>query len=365
MSRIWGQLAGLAILLAGAGGVWWIFFGIPAQEQTAPPAIETVVPVKVGSVERRTLHGYVRAYGTVVPDPGTVEHTPASVAVTSPLESRVTEVFCRIGQQVEQGQLLFRLYDREARLAEEAARKYADIARKNMERQKELKALDSTSEKLLLEAQQQWEQAESQWEQSRIALALYQVSAAAAGTVLSVQVRPGQAVAHSEILATIVDLHRLLIRIAVTSEEIKYVHLGQSVEIMAPGETPGQDPATTGQVIYLDTQADPENDTVMVLVGFPPKAGLRNGEFVTTRILVAEHRDSLAVPVESVVTTPEGQKVVALVEGDEAVPTPVTTGLLEGSLIEVSGQGLEQNMTVVTSGAYGLPGRTKIRIMEQ
>jgi multidrug efflux pump subunit AcrA (membrane-fusion protein) len=76
-----------------------------------------------------------------------------------------------------------------------------------------------------------------------------------------------------------------------------------------------------------------------------------------------EHRDRLAVPVESVVKDETGATVIAVVDGDMAVQTPVTTGLEDGALVEVAGDGLRAGMTVVTEGAYGLPATTRIRIV--
>jgi membrane fusion protein (multidrug efflux system) len=53
---------------------------------------------------------------------------------------------------------------------------------------------------------------------------------------------------------------------------------------------------------------------------------------------------------------------IALVEGDQAKQREVTTGLRDGNLVEVSGEGLQEGMAVVTEGAYGLPPETRIRV---
>jgi hypothetical protein len=43
----------------------------------------------------------------------------------------------------------------------------------------------------------------------------------------------------------------------------------------------------------------------------------------------------------------------------------VTLGLHEGGLVEIQGEGLKEGMAVVTVGTYGLPDKTKIRIIGQ
>jgi len=365
MDKRWSQWIGLGVFLAGAWGAWWLVTGWPASQETDESEIETVVPVEVGQIEQKTLHGYVQAYGTVVPDPGTGDRSPASVTVTSPLSSQITEVCCRIGQQVSQGQRLFQLYNRDAILAEDAVRQSAEVAQKNLTRQEKLKVMESTSEKLLLEAQQQWTLAQSQWKQTQAALDLYQVTASQAGTIVALQVTPGQAVAPGEVLATFVDLDRLVIEAGIPSSQVSAVAPGQTAEVQVPEGLQRSESAIKGKVLYVDSQVRPDNDTVMVLTEVPGVSGLRNGQFVSIRIVVAEHKACLVVPVGSVVTSPEGQSIVALVQGDEAVPTPVQLGLAEGPWVEISGQGLAQAMPVVTSGAYGLPGRTRIRVIEQ
>ena len=80
-------------------------------------------------------------------------------------------------------------------------------------------------------------------------------------------------------------------------------------------------------------------------------------------IVSAEHRDRLAVPVESVVQDAEGVAVLAVVRDGYAVQIPVTTGIRDGGLVEVEAGDLRAGMTIVTEGAYGLPGESRVRIL--
>jgi hypothetical protein len=41
----------------------------------------------------------------------------------------------------------------------------------------------------------------------------------------------------------------------------------------------------------------------------------------------------------------------------------VKVGLRDGDLVEVEGVGLKEGLTVVTTGAYGLPKETRIRVI--
>ena len=81
------------------------------------------------------------------------------------------------------------------------------------------------------------------------------------------------------------------------------------------------------------------------------------------RIVTAVHTNCLAAPEESVVTDESGHSVIALVNGDEATQTPVQTGFRENGWVEVEGTGLKEGDTVVTVGAYGLPEKTQIQVV--
>jgi len=80
-------------------------------------------------------------------------------------------------------------------------------------------------------------------------------------------------------------------------------------------------------------------------------------------VICTEHANCLTVPEESVVLSPDGETSVAVIEGDNASIIPVTAGLKELGRIEVSGAGIRAGMQVVTAGAYGLPDKTRIRIL--
>jgi multidrug efflux pump subunit AcrA (membrane-fusion protein) len=90
---------------------------------------------------------------------------------------------------------------------------------------------------------------------------------------------------------------------------------------------------------------------------------MRPGQYVKVRVIVDEHLDRLVVPKESVVTDPDGRDVIALVEGNKAAHKLVKVGFADAGLVEVEGEGVKEGDIVVTTGAYGLPKQTKIRVI--
>jgi membrane fusion protein, multidrug efflux system len=292
------------IILSGA-------ISLPAADDNAAAdeKIITEVPVHVGKITVATLHGYVEGFGTVQPAPATADLPAAGAQLAAPSAGVVTKVNVVEGQQVNQGDVLMELN--------------SQAAEAEAERQKKLYAQQNTSLKNLQEAEAQ--------------LAMLRVVAPLSGTIVRVNVAPGQAVDLTTTVAEIMDLKRLSV----------------TVEIPAPVQA---------KLSFVSPAVDAKSGTVLVRALLPEDSGLRPGLFVSLRIVTAVHTNCLAAPAESVVTDADGQTVVAIVTGGSAKQQPVKTGLRENGLVEIEGQNLKEGETIVTVGAYGLPKETKIKV---
>jgi membrane fusion protein, multidrug efflux system len=336
----------IAIAVAVVAGLAWFIWFQPAkpEEGAAKPATE--VPVQVAKIVRTTLRGHVTAYGTVEPEPAG-ERPAASARVGTSVPGIVTEVKCGAGQQVDKGAMLFQLDSRTADVA-------VHTAEKVLERQKQLMLVEGTSQKTLQEAEQQLAAARAQQ-------SLLRIQSPVAGVVTSVNVRPGEAVDLTTVLAEVLDPSRLVVCVNIPSSELATLKTGQAAEVRVNESAA----PVTATVNYVSPQVDAKTGTALTRATLPVNSGLRAGQFVTLRIVSEEHKDCLAVPVESVVKNAEGGMVIAIVENDRATQKSVKTGLRDGEWVEVQADGLQAGMTVVAVGAYGLPKETKIRVVEK
>jgi membrane fusion protein, multidrug efflux system len=350
-------LVGL-IILAVAALACVIIIRLAKSKAEEGEEIATDVAVHVGKITRATLHRIVTAYGTVEPEPARAGRLPAHVHVAAPVAGIVAHVDCVEGQKVAQGTLLFRLDNRVAEVAYEKAKRALAFARENFERQKKLLAVGGTSQKSYLEAESQLNAARSELAAAETDLALLKVQATLAGTVLNINVEPGEAVEPNTVLATIVDLNRLVATLNIPSREAAAVKIGQ----LAQFET-GR--PTFGRVVYFGSKVDDKNDTVLVRASIPADTGFRPGQFLTVKIICEEHANCLAVPEAAAVSDTVGGEagVIVLVEGNKAIRKPVKIGLREAGLAEVEGEGLREGMIIVTEDAYAIPGETKIHIV--
>ena len=337
------QIIILLCVLACAGIAFFVAKRLhgPGTTDSDDQAIPTIVSVQTGKLTRVTLHGYVDGFGTIEATPAVEGQQPASAHLASAVSSVVTEVNVGEGQHVEKGQVLFQLQSQAADIA-------VEYAKKTLKRQVALLQATNTSLKAVQDAQQQLADATAQQ-------ALYRIRAPLAGTVLHVNARPGEAVDLATPLADIVDLDRLIISSAIPVADTAGLKAGQKVIVLT-------EPPVDAELSYISPQVDSSNDTVTVRAAVSATNGLRLGQFVKLRIVTDERANCLAAPSQSVVTGPDDKEVVALVTGDEAAQVPVKTGLRDGGLVEVEGQGLKEGDTVVTLGAYGLPAKSKVHV---
>jgi multidrug efflux pump subunit AcrA (membrane-fusion protein) len=325
-------LVKLCIVAAVGCGLYALWHkGVPRHQGQPQATGETEVAVHVGKISLATLRHGVTAYGTVEPEPGAEGKSPASAQIKSPVAAIVSDVNCFEGQQVEKGQTLFTLNN--------------------------IRKPDGSIEQALLK-----------------------ITAPLSGTVVYVNVRPGE-VTDPETqtpLVGLVDLNRLIIAANVPSSEMPALKVGQTVEIVpqqaevhdtfATTETAAPKPASiglTGKVTLIEDRVDPKTDMGPVDISVPAKAGLRPGQFVRVRIITEERRDCLTVPSRSIVKNQSGEWVIYMVSGKQAIQQPVKIGFREGDMVQVQSLVLQPGDKVVTAGAYGLPGKTKIRILSE
>ncbi len=344
------------------------------SESTADP--EPVVSVTTAPVVRTTLHGYVTGWGRVEPESATAGRPPANAAIAAPVAGIIAAIHCTEGERVRKGAILFQLDSRVADVAVQRAQEAVRYAESVVARQEQLGPGQATSRKAYQDAQQQLATARNELKAAQVQRRLLDVPAPIDGTIVRINTKLGNATNPSTVLADMIDLTRLVVNAAVRSVDAEHVKRGQRVTLtagVAPGapsdavDAPASSntsnaPAQTAMVEYLGAQVDPATDTVLVRARLPATSTLRPGQYVNARVLTDERPNQMAVPVDSIVQGASGAEV-ALVEGDMAIRTPVRTGLTEGGLIQVEGNGVREGRSVVVQGAYGLLPKTRIKVI--
>ena len=319
-------------------------------EEEKPP---TEVAVQVAKITRATLRRVVTAYGVIEAEPN------ASARLAPAVAGIIAEVNGIEGQKVKKGDVLFRLDSRAVDAAAAKADLAISFAQKNAERQKKLIAAEGTSEKQVLESEQALAQAKTELATAKVQQSLLSGESPLNGTLMRFSARLGEPADATTPLAEIVDLDRLIVAVRVPRAEVAGIKTGQKTTLQSSRDGKPVDAAVT----FISAQVDAATDTVLVRLSLPKDCGLRLSEFVTASIFTEEHANCLTVPAASVVKNPEDGIIIALVEGDQAKRKVVKTGLRDGTLVEIEGEGLKEGMSVVTVGAFGLPKETKVRVL--
>ncbi|MGH7972605.1 MAG: efflux RND transporter periplasmic adaptor subunit, partial [Limisphaerales bacterium] len=326
-------LGGLVIVVGGALAIFALLKSHRSdsageEEQPAP-----VVSVQLGALKLMTLHHYLDGYGLVAPMPATA----AGPAADAPLAPATAGVVARInvveGQEVQKGDVVLELNSSAMTL---------EYAQQELERQKQLYAQHNTSLHNLQNAQAQ--------------LAALQVVSPLSGTVARVNARPGAAVDSTTIVAEVIDLSRLAVRADLPSADAVQLKSGQEVQVLT-------EPPAQAVLSFVSPTVDTTNGTVLVRAQLPADSRLRPGQFLALRVVTGVHTNRLVAPEESVVTDAEGASLIAVVNGTEATQVIVQTGFRENGWVEITGAGLRPGQAVVTVGAYGLPKKTKVQVV--
>jgi multidrug efflux pump subunit AcrA (membrane-fusion protein) len=119
-----------------------------------------------------------------------------------------------------------------------------------------------------------------------------------------------------------------------------------------------------GGVVQVAPAVDAQTNTVAVRVRLPnPRGELRAGLFADARIAVEIHANALVVPEAALVV--EGDETFVFVPKSDGTveKRKVTVGIRDGGRAEIA-EGLKDGERVVTTGAFGLGDKSKIKIVE-
>lgn len=376
----------LAVLLAATAGILWYAL----RPQQGDGMAYLTEPVTVGNLTR-----VVNATGEV--------SAVRLVSVGAQIGGQIKKLHVVLGQQVKQGDLIAEI-DSVTRLnqlntdkaqllsyqSQLAAKNVAlKIAKTQYDRETQLKQRDASSRASLEDAENayalaktQVTQVEAQIRQAEIAvstdevnLGYTRITAPLDGTVVSVPVDEGQTVNANQTTPTIVqiaDLSKMEIKIEISEGDITAVKPGMPLTytILSDPETeysgvltsidPGLTTLTNGSykttasTTGTSSASSSSSSSTTTAVYYYGKAlidntngPLRIGMTTQNRIVVADVRDALLVPVVAV-TNEDGKKYVRILVNDKPERRIVTTGLADGIHIQIL-SGLKKGEEVITA----------------
>jgi len=264
----WLQLVVFAVLLVGAGSLWFgrdqvsaFVSGISGNGKSGSAktsAGEKGVPVVVAKAGRMPDDTVVGAIGT--------GRAQRSVMLFPEVSGEIEKLLVTAGQRVNSGQSLVYLDAREAQLAVRVARTRLIEAERLHNRALQLRGKNITSQANVDDARNIVDRARLELEQAEEALANREIRAPFTGVVGIPKVESGDRVSPTTDMMTLDDRSRLTVEFEVAEQFLSRLDAGQTVTAHTPS-FPTK--VFTGRIEYIDTRINPTSRTVMVRANIP------------------------------------------------------------------------------------------------
>lgn len=343
--RIWGWAIGLG--LAGAA-VSALYFQ-PWVTGPAPVAIEVVAlapATRVLAVNGRlaALHSVdVRAL---------VGGTLADVLVIEGDEVQSGADVARIDAAAQQAMLRVAVAGLDAALvaAAQASDTFArtEALGANVARS----ALDAAA-RAVQSAEQEVARATALVDQARVQLETYTIRAPMGGTVLAVNVEPGQSMDPTTLLMTIADLDQLVVEADVDEAYATQIRTGLPAVLQLAGE----DTLRDGRVAGVSQRVNAATGGLAINIGFDAPVSAPIGLTVTVNIVVDSLDAAITAPRAAIQTTEAGNAVFVVADGTAqrrpvsvidwpAARLIVSEGLAPGDLLITDATGITEGQAV-------------------
>jgi multidrug efflux pump subunit AcrA (membrane-fusion protein) len=179
------------------------------------------------------------------------------------------------------------------------------------------------------------------------------------GVVTDRPLFPGELASANQPMLTVMNTSRLIAKSHIAQSQAVTLKVGDHATI----QIAGLDEPVPAKVSLVSPALDPGSTTIEVWVETSkPPAALKPGMSVQVAITAATASNAVLVPQNSVFESQESGSYVLLAGKDGvAHRTPVQLGLRGARDTQIL-KGLSAGDSVITSGGYALPDKTKIRI---
>ncbi len=214
-------------------------------------------------------------------------------------------------------------------------------------------------EQALKSAQGQLSAAKGKYLNARAQLGYSEIRSPIDGVVTDRPLFPGELATANQPILTVMDTSKLIAKAHIAQDEAVLLKVGNPAEL----HMAGVEQAIQGRVMLISPALDPGSTTIEVWIeALKPGPALKPGMNVEVIATAKTVNDALVVPASAVYKTPEGEDYLLLAGTDnKAHFSKVKIGIRNKELAEIQ-SGLKVNDSVVTSGGYGLPDGTQIKI---
>lgn len=178
------------------------------------------------------------------------------------------------------------------------------------------------------------------------------------GVVTMLNVREGMFVTPDSEMMSIVDLSTIWMIAQVFEEEANWVKTGEQTEarlIAFPGKV------WTGEVAFIYPEVDSQTRTLKVRFRFNnPDLLLKPNMYANITLLVEPKKNVLSIPLEALIRSSEGNRVIVAIGQGRFQSRSVTTGIESDERVEIL-SGLSVGEQIVVSGQFLLDSEENLK----
>jgi len=179
------------------------------------------------------------------------------------------------------------------------------------------------------------------------------------GVITDRPLYPGEMAAAGTAIVTVMDISSVIAKAHIPQADAALLKVGDKGTIGVPG----LDEPVEGKITVVSPALDPNSTTVEVwLEAKNPKQQLKPGTSVQLSLTAKTVKDALVVPAAAVISAADGSSAVMIAGTDgKAHQKAVKLGIRQDDDVQIL-EGVGETDKVVSTGAYGLPDNTKIKI---
>lgn len=306
--------------------------------------------VSVLKVEKSALINTIAVVGKVLPS--------EEIKVSPKASGRIERIQKDVGQEVSAGETLIDLDSSDLALQIEKTRILLDDAKRSLDRKKALVDSGAISKSEYDTAFNTYETSRLTMQQNENDLANSQIKSPINGIVTAKNVNQGETVTSSTVAYTIVNIDKVLVNASLLEDEVNYVKVGQTVDLVVPAIS---SQTYTGTVSKLSPYANDKDKTYPVWVEVEnQKRILKPGMYAEIKLKYNRLEAAIAIPKDAIGDKGD-KKIVYVVKENKAVERPVKLGVALNGIVEVT-EGLNPGDILITDGLKTLKDGKSVSI---
>lgn len=248
------------------------------------------------------------------------------------------------GRQVDESQAALAQANGQLRAAEEHLK-----ALQNVSKEEQIKGVAA-----------QVQSAKAHFDSQETQVAYSRIVSPISGVVADRPLNAGEMANPGSPVITVVDISRVIARVAVPQAEVSAVKVGQTAKITQPDNKD----EIEGKVTVVSPAADPNTTTVQVWIQVDnPGERLKPGAAVHAAIATEVFKAATVVPVAAILPGETGGTAVLAVSSDSiAHKRSVSLGVRQGNQVQIL-SGVNPGEEVVVVGGMGLDDKTTVKIV--